>query len=410
MSRPAALVLTPRLPWPVDDGGRVVSWQNLLAIADHYETTLLSFAPEGDRTPIPTDLKSRDVRVVTVPFAPPPGWLAAIRGLVGRWPYQLSRYRSRAFERAVRAEIARKRPAFVLVQSLHLATYVDAFDGVPMILREQNVEFLWMSRYARAQGPGARGLYAFLQAMRLRRAEAELCGRAAMVLAIQEEEARVLRAIAPRAHVETLPVGVDLAAIPPRSPEARPLVLLAASFQWPPNVDGATRFLREGWPRLRERAPGAVLRLAGKSPPAALGDLCAEAGAELAADVPSMATEYARATLLLVPLWVGAGARVKIVEALAARLPVVATSVAVAGLDLKADRHYVAGETPEALADAAASLLGRPERLAELAAAGHAFAASRWSLEAVAGRQMRLIASVVGDHGAGQGARPAAQT
>jgi glycosyltransferase involved in cell wall biosynthesis len=120
-------------------------------------------------------------------------------------------------------------------------------------------------------------------------------------------------------------VAVDLDAFPPPSPVTPSVVLLAASFQWPPNVEGAIRFLREGWPRLRERAPGVRLRLAGKAPPARLRDACAAAGADLAADVPSMAAEYARAALLIVPLWVGGGARVKIVEAFAARLPAVAT-------------------------------------------------------------------------------------
>jgi len=408
MSRPAAMVLTPRLPWPVDDGGRVVAWQNLLAITDEYDTTLLSFAPVAGPVVIPPELIRRNVHVMTIPFTPPPAWLAATRGLFGRWPYSLMRYRSRAFDRAVRLEIARRRPDLILVQNLHLATYVDAFDDVPMVLREQNVEFLWMARYARAQGPNARGVYALLQATRLRRAESELCGRAALVLAIQEEEARAIRAIAPGARVETLPIGVDLAAIPPRSPATPPIVLLAASFQWPPNVDGALRFLRDGWPRLRTRVPGAVLRVAGKGPPQALRDACAAAGAEVAADVPSMGEEYARATLLLVPLWVGAGARVKIVEAMAARLPIVATSVAVAGLDLEAERHYVAGETPEALADAASSLLEAPERCATLAARGHAFASVRWSLEAVAERQLRLLASVVAERATAEGERPGA--
>ena len=172
MSRAAALVLTPRLSWPVDDGGRVVAWQNLIAVADEYDTTLLSFAPPGEPVEPPPELVVRGVRVVTIPFTPPPTWLAVWRGLLGRWPYSLARYRSRPFARAIRVEIARRRPAFVYVQNLHLATYVDALDGVPMVLREQNVEFVWMARYARALGATLRGVYALTQAARLRRVEA----------------------------------------------------------------------------------------------------------------------------------------------------------------------------------------------------------------------------------------------
>lgn len=392
MTRPPALVLTPRLPWPTDDGGRIVAWQGLLAAAESHDVSLLTFAPPEDRSAPPRELTDRGVHVIRVPFKPPSTVIAAWRGLFGRWPYSLARYRSKAFDRAVREEIARRRPVVAYVHHLHLATYVDALGGVPMVLREHNVEFLWMARYARAEGASARGAYAALQAVRLRGAESELCRRAALVLAIQNEEARVLRLLAPTARVETLPVGVDLAALPARQPVSPPVVLLAASFEWAPNTTGALRFLREGWPRLRAAAPGAVLRLAGKGPPAALREACAEAGVELAADVPSMAAEYARATLLLVPVWVGAGARVKIVEALAAGVPVVSTAIGAEGLDLEAEKHFVAGETAESLADAAAELLRNADRRESLAKEGRAVAAARWSLPAVAALQARYLA------------------
>jgi glycosyltransferase involved in cell wall biosynthesis len=163
-------------------------------------------------------------------------------------------------------------------------------------------------------------------------------------------------------------------------------------------VEGALRFLREGWPRLRALAPGAVLRVAGKEPPPALRDACAEAGAQVAADVPSMADEHARAAMLLVPLWVGGGARVKIVEALAAGLPVVATPIGAEGLGLEPGRHFLAAETPEALAAAAAALLADASRGTALAAEGRAEAERRWSLASVAALQSEFLASVAATH------------
>jgi glycosyltransferase involved in cell wall biosynthesis len=398
MGRPAALYLTPRLPWPIDDGGRVVAWQNLVALAGDHDTTLVSFAPSRVPVDVPRELADLGVRVVQVHFAPPPTWLSAAMGLLGRWPYSLARYRSGAFETAIRAEIARRRPAFVYVQNLHLATYVDALDGVPMVLREQNVEFLWMTRYARSQGATARGAYARLQALRLRHSEADLCARAALVLAIQDEEARAIRAIAPGARVETLPIGVDLASIPPRAPAHPPIVLLAASFEWPPNVDGAIRFLRDGWPRLHETSPDVRMRVAGKSPPPSLAEAARTAGAELAADVPSMSEEFARAEVLVVPLWVGAGARVKIVQALAARLPVVSTDLGAAGLGLEPGKQFLAADTPEIMADAVAMLLRDSARREALATAGRAEAEGRWSLDAVAALQARFLSTVHGDN------------
>ena len=107
-----------------------------------------------------------------------------------------------------------------------------------------------------------------------------------------------------------------------------------------------------------------------------------------------MPEEFARATAILVPLWYGGGSRVKIVEALAAGVPVVSTAVGAEGLGLADGVHYAEGNTPEALADRAAELLGDPGLGARLAREGRAFAEPRWSLEAVSRLQNRLVAEV----------------
>src|SRR6185436_6840353 len=130
-----------------------------------------------------------------------------------------------------------------------------------------------------------------------------------------------LKALAPGTRVETLPVGVDLESYPRPHPGEPPVVLLAGSFAWAPNVHGAIRFMREGWPRVTARVPRARLRVVGKDPPRSLFRAADRIGVEVMANVPSMAEEMAKATVFVVPLWVGAGVRVKIVEAMAARVP-----------------------------------------------------------------------------------------
>jgi polysaccharide biosynthesis protein PslH len=397
MPRPAALVLTTRMPWPLDDGGRIVLWQNLTSVAHSHDVTLISFVPAGEeRSAVPAPVLSTCVRVVRVPHRPPSPLISAWRGLAGRWPYTIARYQDPAFERAIRGEAERTRPEFALVNNLHLAPYYEALNGVPMILRQHNAEHRWMASYARSRGLTPAGLYARVQAGRLRAAERELCERAALVLAIQEVEADALRSLAPRARVRTLPVGVELERFLEPSPSEPPTVLLPASFRWNPNVEGAIRFLERGWPRVRAAAPSARLRVVGKGPPDVLRRAAERALAEIAADVPSMEEELSRASVVVVPLWVGAGARVKIVEAMAARVPVVATSAAAEGLELEPELHYRGADTAEGLGDAVAVLLRDPAERLRLSAQGRSLAESRWSMECVAHRQAALIAEALG--------------
>lgn len=390
-----ALILTPRLPWPLDDGGRIGAWQTVWSAARAYRTTLVSLVPEGEEAlPVPAAFTEIGVELVRVPHRPPATARAAWSGLVGRWPYTLARYRNPRLAALLSRLVRETRPAVALVNHLHLATYEDALAPTPVVLREHNVEYLWMTRFAERQANPITRAYASIQARRLREAEAFLCQRASLVLAIQDVETEILRRLAPRARVETLPVGVDLARFPEPAPVSPPVVLLVGSFGWPPNVEGALAFLTDGWPLVRAAHPEAELRLVGKDIPASLEAAALRAGAKVVGYVESMAAQFATAAALVVPLWVGAGARVKIIEALATGLPVVSTALGAEGLGLVPGTEFLTGETPQELAGALSDLLASDAKRSHLSHAGRAKARATWSLEAVTAVQNRYCEEV----------------
>ena len=390
MSRDAALVLTPRLPWPQDDGGRVALWQTVSTLAAAFDTTLVSLVgANSTEAGEPATLRALGVSVERIPHIPPALPLALARGTFGRWPYTLARYRSDRVAAALRAIVARLRPRLAFVNNLHLAPYIHDLRPATVVLRQQNVETTWLSRFAASRrDPWTRAFTGF-QAWRMRGAERELCESADLVLAIQEDEATELRALAPRANVAVMPFAVDEARFLPRA-AATARVLLTGAFGWPPNSEGAARFLRQGWGRVRARHAAATLRLVGKDLGTPLAELARAAGAEPVGYVPAIEPEFATASVLVVPLWVGAGVRVKIVEALMAGVPVVATSLAAEGLRLEHGRELLVADTAEGLGDAVADLLEDPERARAIAAAGQATARARWSLGSVGAETVRL--------------------
>ncbi len=394
MRRPLALVVTPQMPWPLDTGGRIGLWQMTTSLTREYRVLLVTLVHSGCAREAPGALTAMGIEVVAVPHSFPPRPIAAIRGVFGRWPYTLARYRNTLLGMTIARLVAERQPAFALVNHLHLAPCVASLGEVPMVLREHNVEYRWLARYAESQRHMLVRAYARQQSERMRRVEAELCRRAAMVLAIHEDEAAALRAITAEARIEVVPVGVDFSRYTPRAPENPPVVLLVGSFDWQPNADGARRFLLEGWPSLRKHAPHVRLRIVGRQLPESLASLARQVGAEPVGYVESMAPEFARASALVVPLWVGAGARVKIVEALAARLPVVSTPLGAEGLGLVTGEHYLGASDPAGLAESLATLIAEPALGERLERAGHALARAQFSLDAVARRTCELCAQV----------------
>lgn len=396
MSRPRALVLTTRLPWPLDDGGHIANYQTLWSLSREFETTLVSFdSPDRLAEPVPDGLAALGIRLVRVAHRPPPLPIAALRGWLGRWPYTLVRYRSAEFEVALRREVAERSPALAFVNALHLTTYLEVIGDVPAVLRSQNLEHRWLARYAeRLRNPLARW-YARDQARRIERVEGERCARCQLVLAIQDDEAADFRRLAPHTRVESLPIGIDMNRYRPRAPETPPIVSLIGSWAWAPNADGARLFLERGWPRVRARVPRARLRLVGKGLVSSLADFARSAGADVVGYVDDMSVEFARASVLVAPLWMGSGIRVKIVEALAARVPVASTRLGAEGLGLEHGVHASFGDTPEALGDATADLLENSDRAQAMADAGRGLVEVRYSLESVSKRTLELCASVL---------------
>jgi glycosyltransferase involved in cell wall biosynthesis len=264
-------------------------------------------------------------------------------------------------------------------------------DGEARVIADGPVAAAGLLSYA-AHHPAVYSAHNFESAFRHRLGEA---GMSAVV--VERFEARLLRtfaeswmvspadvagaaALAPDAHLRLVPNVVDVAAIepvPPRGGEAA--VLFVADLGYEPNR-GALRFLiEEAMPALWRRAPEMRLLVAGKGSDAIDADARVE-GRGFVADLCAL---YAEAGCVAVPLLEGGGSPLKFVEALAFGMPVVATPLAAAGLDVEADRHYVEA-APDGDSFAAAVLAAlKPTEAKRLAAAGRELAEREYSIEAL---------------------------
>jgi polysaccharide biosynthesis protein PslH len=133
------------------------------------------------------------------------------------------------------------------------------------------------------------------------------------------------------------------------------------SFGYEPNVAGCRWFVSKVWPQIRAGVPVARLRLVGTNPPAAIEDLAHHEGIEVVGPVEDIADAYIDATVAIAPLHAGAGTRIKILEAAAFEVPVVATSLAVRGLRLTAPDFLWKADDPKSFAEAVLAALAQPE-------------------------------------------------
>jgi glycosyltransferase involved in cell wall biosynthesis len=206
------------------------------------------------------------------------------------------------------------------------------------------------------------------------RFEREAFGRATRVIAVSEEDAKLIRDDFGQPNVDVVANGIDRGFFEHvRGERDRKRILFLGALDWRPNLDAVRLLLDSIFPRVLAQEPGARLVVVGRNPPAHLVESARQMpGVELHADVRDVRPFLASSGVMAVPLRIGGGSRLKILEALACGLPVVSTKVGAEGLLIKPDVDYVLAEE-DAMADALVLAIRNPEVMRRLAEHGRPF-------------------------------------
>jgi glycosyltransferase involved in cell wall biosynthesis len=248
-----------------------------------------------------------------------------------------------------------------------------------------------VSALRRARGDGALAGFEAAEAAKHALLEAAWLPRFDRILVASAPERDHLAATYPQVLADVVPNAVRVPARAGRRPRAGALELLfVGSLGYFPNEDAALFLCHDILPRLRRLAPEATARVVGSLPGPAVRALAALPGVRVQAAVPSVAPLYATATVAIVPLRAGGGTRIKILEAFARRVPVVATPLAAEGLDVEDGTHLLLADDAAGLAAACARLADDAALARRLVEQGLAFVRSRHAQPIVARAIRRL--------------------
>jgi glycosyltransferase involved in cell wall biosynthesis len=253
--------------------------------------------------------------------------------------------------------------------------YAEAVKGLPrrrQLVVAHNVESLIWQRYFENEANPLKKWYIGRQCRKFERFEQDVFRAAPHAVAVSEEDAARLRDEFGGRAVSLVENGVDTAYFRPGEGRRDPRrILFLGSLDWRPNLDAVRLLLDLIFPEVRRGEPGARLCLVGRNPPAWLRRAAAGApGLELHADVADVRPYLASSGMLAVPLRIGGGSRIKILEALAAGLPVVSTRVGAEGLRLTPGEHLEVVQTPEQMSGALLAVMRAEGEYAEQARRG----------------------------------------
>jgi polysaccharide biosynthesis protein PslH len=386
------LFLTPQRPFPPQQGTQIRIFHLLKALAGPHQIDLLSFARRGEAIELTSPLRQLCGRMTLLPVPRRGRARRLLQFLSSSLPDVARRLEANVFGTAIRQLVPSGHYDVIQVEGIEMARYFPLIKAVSprvaIVFDNHNAEYVIQERAAAvdarrpATWPGA--LYSMVQTRRLKRYEAWACTYADTVLAVSNEDAAALRRIAPGVKPVVVPNGVDTEYYKWERPSGsgKAEMLFTGTMDYRPNVDAVRWFTSDILPLISSRRGDARLHVVGRAPVPSVARI-PEKRPEVVVtgQVQDVRPYFRQSDVFVVPMRMGGGVRLKILEALAMGLPVVSTTMGAEGTGLVNGEEILLADTPEQFASEVLRLLDSPELRERIAAAGRKVAEERfdWS-------------------------------
>jgi len=390
------VIVASELPYPPTAGNRIRTLNLALRLAARHRIAII--AHRNDESAEATRfLREHGIETILVDRvipvkSGPQFYVRLTANLASPVPYSVASHNSPALRRAVQSHARRHRIDVWQVEAIVVVDALADLESDPKVMIAHNVESLIWQRYHEAEDDLLKRWYIKQQWRKFERFERRAFAAATWVVAVSESDAALIRDRFGGRNVGVVENGINRRYYEGVRPDPDPrTILFLGSLDWRPNLDAVGLLLDRIFPAVRAAEPAARLCLVGRRPPPALIQKVRDVpGVALHADVPDVRPFLATSGIMVVPLRIGGGSRLKILEALAAGLPVISTRVGAEGLDLVPGEDYIAADEPEAMADALVSSILDPRPARAMAGRSRSFVLDRYDWDTMADRLERV--------------------
>lgn len=394
------LFLTPQLPYPPHQGTTIRNFHLLAGLAQQHEITLLSFT-DGARPVDETPLPDLCTQVYTVPM-PPARSLSQrlLTTFLSLQPDMALRLPSRHFQAQLEQCVQARRFDVIQVEGIEMGRYALALRKrrTKLVFDDHNAEYVLQRRAfltdVRQLRRWPAAGYSLVQWLKLRRYERWVCQAADQVVAVSETDAQALRRLVPGLSPAVVPNGVDVKFFHPEFPiqkDAQPASLVfVGKMDFRPNIDAMVWFCDEIMPRIQAARSDVILTIVGRDPHARVRALAHQRNITVTGYVDDIRPYVADAQVYIVPLRMGGGTRLKVLQAMAMGKAIVSTTVGAEGIAGHPGEHLVLADNPTDFAAAVLSLLAGPDRRAALGARARRLVEREYAWEAIVPRMDKV--------------------
>lgn len=390
-----------RLPHPPDKGERIRMFHQIRHLRTRGDVHLVCPVRRGDSE---RSKQAMEELCSTVSWVPDSGLKSATREiarLMRGGPRSVGTHCPSGARRAAQAIVKSKDVDVAFASTVYMADCLRSITSVPRVMDFVDVySEVWRGRSAdRDLG---RLIFDRLEADRLRHLEARVAESFDRVVLVSAAEAARFRSLVSDVDVAVVGNGVDLEYFRPDSDRTRadvPTIVFTGTMGYEPNIEAVRWFCDGALPIVQRRVPEAELQIVGRDPAPAVQRLSRRSGVTVTGAVDDIRPFLAKASVAIAPLQDGFGLPNKILEALAMGLPVVASSVALAGIDAEGSEALIPAEDAQDFADAVADVLAAdPVRRSRLSGRARAYVESRHRWEDVGSRLSSALEDLASGH------------
>ncbi len=343
---------------PLDTGGKIRSFNILRHLARRHQVTLLSYYGGKKDPDYEAEITGELPGTHAIATSALDGDAVAqsVDYLWRLWqpePFAVSKFTDPAVRRTLAAWLGAEKFDVAVCDFLSASLNFPRTSATPVVLFQHNVETALWQRMASTESNPLKRLVYRIEAVKMARYEQHTLHRFRQVIAVSEHDRQEMLAVAADCDIVVVPTGVDTqkySAAPPAAANP-PRIVFTGSMDWEPNLDAVAYFCRDIFPRVRRESPAAIFQIVGRNPHPSVRAVASD-HVQVTGTVPSVADYLRDATVVIVPLRIAGGTRLKIFEAMAMGKAVVSTSIGAEGLDVQNGRDLILADDPAAFAEA----------------------------------------------------------
>lgn len=356
------LVIDEWYPWPLENGKKIRTYNLMSRLARHHEILYMAYADPSNELDKLRYLENKNIRCIYIKDDRIKKWsfafyLSVMMNYNRREPYSTIYHVTDKFKRKLKEVLSTECPDLVHCEWTNLAPLLKYAKDIPTIITSHNIESdIWYRWANNARNPAIR-ILAHSQARKIERLERIWYPKADYCIAVSKEDARVIESYG--ARVSVVDNGVDVEHYNIKGNGIDPgSIIFVASYETFSNQDAAIYFMKEIFPIISKKKKNVKCLLVGKDPTKKMKYYAnKQKNIIITGTVPDVRDYISKAEVYIVPIRIAGGSRLKILEAMAMKKPIVSTTIGAEGLQVENRKNIMLADSPGEFADNVIELL-----------------------------------------------------